>query len=82
MDPVMTADGPKQPQDQLKRARMRSLAIAWALGILVIIFYAATMVRLGPNALQRDDFAKEPNSTAVPMPAEPDTAACQKAGTC
>ena len=78
----MTEGGPKEQHDRAKRARTRSLAIAWALGILVIIFYAATMVRLGPNALRRDDFAKEPNSSAVPMPAEPDTAACQKAGTC
>ncbi len=79
----MAADGPNEQHDRAKRARMRSLAIAWALGILVVIFYAATMVRLGPNALHRDDFARIPESSPVqPTPAAPDTVECKKAGTC
>jgi hypothetical protein len=32
---------------------MRSLAIALALGALVALFYIATIVRLGGNALNR-----------------------------
>jgi hypothetical protein len=32
---------------------MRSIAIALALAALVIIFYAATMVRLGGNVFNR-----------------------------
>jgi hypothetical protein len=36
-----------------KRQRMRSIAIALSLGFLVIMFYAATIVRLGANVLNR-----------------------------
>ncbi|MDX2308931.1 MAG: hypothetical protein NW216_11880 [Hyphomicrobium sp.] len=39
--------------EQQKRQRMRSLAIALGLGFLVILFYAATIVRLGGNVLNR-----------------------------
>ena len=41
------------PQERRGRQRMRSIAIALALGILVLLFYAATIVRLGGNALNR-----------------------------
>ena len=34
-----------------KRQRMRSLAIAWSLGFLVVLFYAATIVHMGGNVL-------------------------------
>jgi hypothetical protein len=36
-----------------RRQRMRSLAIALALGFLVLLFYAATIVRLGGNVWDR-----------------------------
>ena len=36
-----------------RRRRMRSIAIALALGALVVIFYVATMVRMGGNVLNR-----------------------------
>jgi hypothetical protein len=36
-----------------RRERSRNLAIALALGGLVALFYAATIVRLGPNAFNR-----------------------------
>lgn len=36
-----------------RRQRLRSIAIAVALVVLVALFYAATIVRLGGNALQR-----------------------------
>jgi thiol:disulfide interchange protein len=36
---------------RLKRQRMRSVAIALALGALVALFYIATIVRMGGNAL-------------------------------
>jgi hypothetical protein len=36
-----------------KRQRMRSIAIALCLGFLVIMFYAATIVRLGANVMNR-----------------------------
>jgi hypothetical protein len=37
---------------QKKSRRERSLAIAWALGILVVLFFAVTMVK-GPGVLVR-----------------------------
>jgi hypothetical protein len=36
-----------------RRRRMRSLAIALALAALVVVFYVATLVRLGGNVLNR-----------------------------
>lgn len=39
--------------ERLKRQRVRSIAIAVGLGVLVILFYAATIVHLGGNALNR-----------------------------
>jgi hypothetical protein len=40
-------------RERRKRQRMRSLAIALALGALVTLFYVATIVRLGGNALNQ-----------------------------
>jgi len=37
-------------QDERQRSqRMRSLAIAWALAAMALLFFAVTMVRLGAN---------------------------------
>lgn len=36
-----------------RRRRMRSIAIALALGALVVMFYLATIVRLGGNVFNR-----------------------------
>lgn len=36
-----------------RRRRMRSIAIALSLFFLVALFYAATIIHLGPNALNR-----------------------------
>ena len=47
---VMNSDTDEERQRQ-KRQRMRSLAIALALGALVALFYIATIVRMGGNAL-------------------------------
>jgi len=42
------------PDDErLRRQRTRSIAIAVMLGALVLLFYAATIVRLGPSALRK-----------------------------
>jgi hypothetical protein len=40
-------------RERLRRRRMRSIAIALALGALVILFYVATLVRMGGNVLNR-----------------------------
>lgn len=70
-----------QDGERLRRQKGRSLAIGLGLGLLVLLFYAATIVRLGPNALKKDGFgtpAAVPTATATP----PTQAACKKAGTC
>ncbi|MCX5512384.1 hypothetical protein C3941_09970 [Kaistia algarum] len=38
---------------QLRRRRARSIAIGLALGALVILFWAVTIVRLGGNVVNR-----------------------------
>ena len=40
-------------RERERRRRVRSLAIALALIALVIVFYVATLVRLGGNVLNR-----------------------------
>jgi hypothetical protein len=40
-------------EEELRRRRMRSWAIAGVLMFLVIAFYAATIVRLGGNVMNR-----------------------------
>lgn len=63
---------PSERDQQQRRQRMRSVAIGLALGALVILFYAATIVRLGPNALNREGARFN----------EPQASDCKKAGTC
>lgn len=40
-------------EEQIKRRRTRSIAIAWILAALVAIFFAVTVVRLGGNVMNR-----------------------------
>ena len=40
-------------EEQRKRRRARSIAIGLALGALVLLFYAVTIVKLGPGILRR-----------------------------
>lgn len=39
--------------EQTRRRRHRSIAIALMLGALVVLFYVVTIVRLGPGILDR-----------------------------
>ncbi len=39
--------------EQMQRRRTRSIAIALSLGALVLLFYAITIVRLGPAVMGR-----------------------------
>lgn len=77
-----------EDEERLRRQRMRSLAIGVGLAALVIVFYVATIVRLGPNALKKDGFATPAASKAVGgakggnVGAPEATAECKKAGTC
>jgi hypothetical protein len=38
-----------EEDERQRRQRMRSLAIAWALAGLVVLFFVVTIVRLGAN---------------------------------
>lgn len=52
----MTTERDESANDEASRARRqrrRSIAIALALGFMVALFYAATLVRLGGNVLNR-----------------------------
>ena len=48
-------DSPKYPEplseQQVRARRNRSIAIALALGAMVLLFYAATIVRMGGNVV-------------------------------
>lgn len=44
----------EQRRDFVKRRRKRSIAIGLALAVLVAIFYAITIAKLGPDVLVRD----------------------------
>lgn len=49
----MTPQAPRWTPAELKRRRARSIAIGLTLGFLVIMFYAVTIAKLGPQVLQR-----------------------------
>jgi hypothetical protein len=40
-------------QERKRRQRMRSLAIAWILAALAVLFFIVTIVRLGGNVADR-----------------------------
>ena len=44
---------PRWSASDLKRRRARSIAIALALGFMVVLFYAVTIAKLGPQVLNR-----------------------------
>jgi len=49
-----SGDQPPTPtKEQLARRRGRSIAIAVALGLLVVLFYLVTIVKIGGNILNR-----------------------------
>ena len=54
----MSNDNPRDPgirltPEQEKARRQRNIAIGIAIGLLVVIFWAVTIVRLGGSVLQR-----------------------------
>lgn len=71
-----------QADEQKRRQRTRSLAIGLALGALVILFYVATIVRLGPNALRKDGHSGPAVTAPQAAPQATPAADCKKAGTC
>lgn len=50
-DPTRVSD--KEQPEWERRRKTRSIAIALALAALVILFYVATIVRLGGNVIER-----------------------------
>lgn len=69
---IMAAPSPRTATASSPGQRRRSVAIALALGALVVVFYAATIIHLGPNALNkaaynRPDGGKGAASTSVPI---------------
>lgn len=48
-----SVDPADQQAPQARNARRRSIAIALMLGVLVVLFYAATLVHLGGNVANR-----------------------------
>ena len=61
----------QEAREQDKQRRRRSLAIALALAGLVVLFYAATIVRLGPNALNKGSFTPQPGQKGGVVKQEP-----------
>lgn len=43
----------RDEEERRRRQRMRSIAIGLALAVLVVLFYVATIVRLGGNVMNR-----------------------------
>src|SRR5208337_2473598 len=53
-EPSGHEDAPGAPIDEAKRRqRLRSMAIAWALFALAVMFFLVTIVRLGANVANR-----------------------------
>jgi hypothetical protein len=46
-------DGIVLTEEQKRRRRARNIAIAVALGALVVLFYVLTIVKLGPGVMRR-----------------------------
>ncbi|WP_417666706.1 hypothetical protein [Roseibium sp.] len=46
-------NGVKLTEAQSKRRRSRSIAIAVALAALVVLFYVVTIVKMGPDIMNR-----------------------------
>jgi hypothetical protein len=50
---AMNDDGIRPTEEQRRRQRARSIAIAVVLGLLALLFYLVTLVKLGPGVLDR-----------------------------
>lgn len=50
---AMDDDGVQPTEEQRRRQRARSIAIAVALGVVALLFYLVTIVKLGPGVVDR-----------------------------
>jgi hypothetical protein len=53
MDLEQRSEGIVLTPEQIKSRRQRNLAIGLAVGLLVLLFYAVTIVKLDPGVLNR-----------------------------
>jgi hypothetical protein len=53
MDEQQPPNGIVLTEEQKRRRRARSIAIALSLGALVLLFYIVTVVKLGPQVMNR-----------------------------
>ena len=53
MDKTDLKPAPIFSEQELKIRRSRAVAMAWVLAALVILFFIVTIVKLGPNVLNR-----------------------------
>jgi hypothetical protein len=51
--PAGDEEGVVLTPEQIRRRRARNIAIASVLGFLALLFYVVTIVKLGPNVLNR-----------------------------
>ena len=47
---------PEQTAELAKRRRRNSIALGLVLGFLVLVFYALTIIKLGPNVFSGNKF--------------------------
>ena len=52
-DKAPVQDGIRLTPAQMKARRQRNMAIGWSVGLLAILFWAVTIVRLGSTVMQR-----------------------------
>ena len=50
---AMDENGFRPTEEQRRRQRARSVAIAIVLGVMALLFYLVTIVKLGPGVLER-----------------------------
>ncbi len=53
MDTDHKSEGVVLTPEQIKSRRQRNIAIGLAVGFLVLLFYAVTIVKVGPGVLNR-----------------------------
>ncbi|MGH1349646.1 MAG: hypothetical protein ACRBBN_02400 [Methyloligellaceae bacterium] len=56
--------------ERKRRQRSRSMAIAWIIVAMVVLFYAATIIRLGGNVFNRPNLLKGPKGITLPADTE------------
>jgi|JRYI01.1.fsa_nt_gb hypothetical protein len=70
-DEVAAVNGPDEEARRIRRQRLRSTAIAFGLAFLVLLFYAATIVRMGGQPTAVGGFGPGAQSGETTRGAEP-----------